>query len=112
MVEGAARRPNARRNCGSCLTWAVERSPFHAERLAGIDPLHFTEADLSSLPVMTKDDLMSDFSWVVTDPRLTLDVVEDHVEHVDERPLSVRSIPGGDVVRIRWPTRGVRLRLG
>jgi phenylacetate-CoA ligase len=68
------------------LTWAVEQSPFHAERLAGIDPAHFTEADLPSLPAMSKADLMSEFSWVVTDPRLSLDVVEDHVEHVDEHP--------------------------
>jgi phenylacetate-coenzyme A ligase PaaK-like adenylate-forming protein len=52
--------------------------------LAGVDPAHFTEAQLASLPVMTKDDLMSEFSSVVTDPRLTLDVVEDHVEHVDD----------------------------
>jgi phenylacetate-coenzyme A ligase PaaK-like adenylate-forming protein len=68
------------------LAWAVERSPFHAERLAGIDTAHFTEAQLVSLPVMTKDKLMSEFSWVVTDPRLTLEVVEDHVEHVDGHP--------------------------
>ena len=61
-----------------------QRVPFHADRLAGVDPAHFTEGQLPSLPVMTKDDLMSEFSWVVTDPRLTLDVVEDHVEHVDD----------------------------
>jgi hypothetical protein len=32
---------------------------------------------------MTKDDLMSDFYSVVTDRRLTLDAVEEHVENVD-----------------------------
>jgi phenylacetate-CoA ligase len=67
------------------LAWAIEHSPFHTERLAGVDPAHFTEAQLSSLPVMTKGDLMDDFSWVMTDPHLTLEVVEDFVEHVDER---------------------------
>jgi phenylacetate-CoA ligase len=66
------------------LTYAVKNSPFHAERLRGIDPAHFTEDELPSLPVMTKNDLMDDFSWVVTDLRLTLEVVEDHVAHVDE----------------------------
>ena len=66
------------------LAFAVEHSPFHAERLRGIDVRHFTEEMLPSLPVMTKNDLMDDFSWVMTDPRLTLEVVEDYVEHVDE----------------------------
>jgi phenylacetate-CoA ligase len=68
------------------LTHAIAHSPFHADRLAGIDPATFTEVQLPSLPVMTKDDLMSDFHAVVTDERLTLDVVEEHVEHVDSRP--------------------------
>jgi phenylacetate-CoA ligase len=65
------------------LAWAIEHSPFHSERLAGVDPATFTEDQLSSLPVMTKDDLMDDFSWVVTDPQLSLEVVEDFVERVD-----------------------------
>ncbi len=68
------------------LRSALDGSPFHAERLSGVDPDHFTESDLTSLPVMTKNDLMSEFYWVVTDDRLCLDVVEDFVEHVDERP--------------------------
>ncbi|MGH9017277.1 MAG: phenylacetate--CoA ligase family protein [Acidimicrobiales bacterium] len=68
------------------LQWAGQRSPFHAERLWRVDTDSFTEADLPSLPVMTKDDLMSEFSWVVTDPRLSLDVVENHVAHVDDEP--------------------------
>jgi phenylacetate-CoA ligase len=67
------------------LTWAIERSPFHAKRLTGVDPARFTEADLVTLPVMTKDDLMSDFYSVVTDRRLTLDAVEEHVENLDTK---------------------------
>jgi phenylacetate-coenzyme A ligase PaaK-like adenylate-forming protein len=66
------------------LAWSIEHSPFHAERLEGVDPTVFTEADLSSLPVMTKDELMSEYSWVLTNPKLSLEVVEDSVEHVDE----------------------------
>jgi phenylacetate-coenzyme A ligase PaaK-like adenylate-forming protein len=65
------------------LARAIENSPFHAERLAGIDPAGFTEDMLPTLPVMTKDDLMDDFSWVVTDPLLSLEVVENFVENVD-----------------------------
>ena len=66
------------------LTWAIEESPFHAERLEGLDPAVFTEADLPSLPVMTKEDLMSEFSWVLTDPKLSLEVAEEHVKRVDD----------------------------
>jgi phenylacetate-CoA ligase len=64
---------------------AVEHSPFHAERLAGVDPSRVTEEELSSFPVMTKDDLMSEFDWVVTDPRLSLAVVEDHMAQAEDR---------------------------
>ncbi len=72
------------------LAWAAERSPFHAERLRGIDVTHFTEAQLSSLAPMTKDDLMSEFDSIVTDPQLTLDVVEHHVEHSPDSYLCDR----------------------
>ncbi|MGO9962791.1 MAG: phenylacetate--CoA ligase family protein [Acidimicrobiales bacterium] len=66
------------------LTWSVERSPFHAERLAGIDVNRFAEADLPSLPVMTRADLMGNFDQMITDPALTLDVVNTHVDKLDE----------------------------
>ncbi len=36
------------------LARAIECSPFHAERLRGIDPRQFELADLPRLPVMTK----------------------------------------------------------
>jgi phenylacetate-coenzyme A ligase PaaK-like adenylate-forming protein len=61
------------------LAWSSERSPFHAERLAGIDVEQFTEADLASIPIMTRTDVMGDFDRVVTDPALTLDVVNEHL---------------------------------
>jgi phenylacetate-coenzyme A ligase PaaK-like adenylate-forming protein len=59
---------------------AVERSPWHRERLAGVDVSTLTAADLTSLPVMTKSDLMEHFDDIVTDRRLTLDVCERHVD--------------------------------
>ncbi len=55
------------------------RSPWHAHRLAGLDPDRLRETDLRRLPVMTKDDLMEHFDEVVTDRRLTRDVVEAHL---------------------------------
>jgi phenylacetate-CoA ligase len=59
---------------------AAERSPWHRERLAGVDISRLTATDLSGLPVMTKSDLMDNFDDIVTDPRLTLDLCERHVD--------------------------------
>lgn len=53
------------------LHHAGVHSPFHAERLAGIDLDAVTPEDLSSLPVMTKTDLMEHFDDVVTDRRVS-----------------------------------------
>ena len=61
------------------LARAIERSPFHAERLRGIDPSRFELADLARLPVMTKAQLMADFDRASTDSRLTREVVERHL---------------------------------
>jgi phenylacetate-CoA ligase len=61
------------------LRVAKASSPWHRDRLAGIDPDRFEEADLASLAPMTKDDLMANWGQVVTDRRLTLDVVEGHL---------------------------------
>ena len=61
---------------------ARDLSPWHRKRLAGIDPDEVTEETLTELPVMTKDDLMAHFDEIVTDDRLTLDVVEDHLDRL------------------------------
>jgi hypothetical protein len=61
------------------LARAIERSPFHAARLRGIDPGRFELADLPRLPVMTKAEMMEGFDVVATDRRLTRDVVERHL---------------------------------
>ncbi len=62
------------------VRFAKERSPWHHERLAGIDASTLATADLSGLPVMTKSDLMDNFDDIVTDPRLTLARCEQHVD--------------------------------
>jgi hypothetical protein len=41
------------------LARAIAQSPFHARRLAGIDPGRFELADLARLPVMTKEQMMA-----------------------------------------------------
>jgi phenylacetate-CoA ligase len=60
----------------SVLTYARERSPFHARRLRGVDPLEITAADLASLPTMTKREAQDEWDAIVTVPDLTRDRAE------------------------------------
>ena len=61
------------------LARAIAGSPFHAERLRGVDPDRFELADLPRLPWMTKADMMENFDAATTDRRLTRDLVERHL---------------------------------
>jgi phenylacetate-CoA ligase len=76
-------RQERRQRLRELLRVAAGSSPWHRERLAGIDPDGFEEADLAGLPPMTKDDLMANWDGVVTDRRLSLDLVEDHLAGLD-----------------------------
>jgi phenylacetate-CoA ligase len=58
---------------------AQERSPWHRERLGGVNPERLREEDLPGLPTMTKSDLMANWDAIVTDRRLSLEVVEQHL---------------------------------
>ena len=66
------------------VTSAVARSPWHAERLAGLDVERLDETSLDELPAMTKDDLMDRFDEIVTDERLTLASVNDHLARLPQ----------------------------
>ena len=68
------------------LGHATAHSPFHAGRLRGIDPSRFELSDLAELPVMTKSEMMSDFDDVVTDRRLTRDLVDDALARTHDEP--------------------------
>src|SRR5262249_57615652 len=68
------------------LATAKARSPWHRERLRHVDATSFTEADLPSVPTMTKADLMENFDAVVTDRRLTRDIVDAYVQQLPENP--------------------------
>jgi phenylacetate-CoA ligase len=61
---------------------AIDRSPWHRRRLAGIDATRLDEDSLRELPPMTKADLMDNFDRIVTDERLSLGLVNDHLETV------------------------------
>ncbi|MDD7940559.1 AMP-binding protein [Actinomycetospora lutea] len=71
------------------LAHAVEHSPFHARRLAGIDPDTVDPRDLSALPVMTKAELMSRFDDVVTDRRVSLRRAEDTLQATRDVPRPI-----------------------
>lgn len=52
------------------LSYAKERSSFHARRLAALDTSRATVADLASLPMMTKQDAQQNWDTIVTAPGL------------------------------------------
>ena len=68
------------------LACAIERSPFHARRLEGIDPARFELADLAGLPVMSKEQMMAGFDELATDRRLTRARTEQHLAASAEEP--------------------------
>lgn len=72
-------RAERERGLRALLGYAKARSPWHGRRLARNDVEVVRESDLRALPVMTKSDLMDHFDEIVTDTRLTRDVVESHL---------------------------------
>jgi phenylacetate-coenzyme A ligase PaaK-like adenylate-forming protein len=68
------------------LGHALEHSPFHARRLGGIDSDRFELADLTSLPTMSKAEMMGAFDEIVTDRRLSRRLVEDHLARSTSEP--------------------------
>ena len=83
------------------LTWPLERlhglrderlrallrtakagSSWHRQRLVDVDADTVTGADMAALPTMTKADVMGHWDEIVTDPRLTLELAERHLERV------------------------------
>lgn len=69
------------------LACAQQGSPFHARRLGGIEPSRFQLAGLATLPTMTKAQMMDHFDDMVTDRRLSLRAVEDHLATQQEPRL-------------------------
>ncbi len=63
---------------------AKEGSPWYRGRLAGVDAGVVTEADLPSIPTMTKQDLMDNFDDILTVRRLSRAAIEDHLFHLTD----------------------------
>jgi phenylacetate-CoA ligase len=59
------------------LGYARERSPFHARRLADVDPACATVADLAALPIMTKAQAQDCWDDIVTDNQLSRERAEN-----------------------------------
>ena len=76
-------REERERRLRGLLRTAKAKSPWYAERLSHVDADSFREDDLSSIPAMTKDDLMRNFDEIATDRRLSRGVVETHLEQPD-----------------------------
>jgi phenylacetate-CoA ligase len=63
------------------LATAAGKSPWHRQRLAGVDVAGLSGADVAGLPVMTKADLMDNFDDVITDRRITRKLCERYLQH-------------------------------
>jgi phenylacetate-CoA ligase len=74
------------------LAAAIQRSSWHGSRLAGVDPARFELADLPSLPVMTKTDMMAHFDELISDRLLTRDEAERALAATRGEP---QPLPGG-----------------
>ncbi len=69
------------------LSFAAEQSSWHADRLSSLDLEAVTPEDLTSLPTMTKADVMDAWDRIVTEPRLSLDAAQQHLARVDDGGL-------------------------
>jgi phenylacetate-CoA ligase len=69
---------------------AKERSPWHARRLAAVDPERVSGESLGELPLMGKQDLMGAWDEISTDRRLRLAVARDALASApDDEPRFV-----------------------
>ncbi|HKA90043.1 MAG TPA: hypothetical protein VKE22_20425 [Haliangiales bacterium] len=82
-------RAHQRERLRALLARAVAHSPYHRRRLRGLDPHRFELADLASLPVMTKGEMMDDLGAVFTDRELTVDQVERALAATREEPIPI-----------------------
>lgn len=64
------------------LAYAKQHSPWYQKILAKINPETFTEERLIELPVLTKNTLMENWDAIVTNSKLTLSLVESHLEKI------------------------------
>ncbi|MPY94095.1 MAG: hypothetical protein GEV08_13835 [Acidimicrobiia bacterium] len=71
------------------LARALEESPLHARRLAGLDPSTFELEDLAGLPTMSKAEMMAGFDDLLTERRLGRRGVEEALAMTTVDPVPV-----------------------
>ncbi len=74
------------------LDTAIQHSAFHARRLRRVDAARFELADLPSLPVMTKAQMMDHFDELISDRLLTREAAERALAATRAEP---QPLPGG-----------------
>ena len=79
-------RAHRRQGLHEILNFAATHSQWHAQRLASFDLNPIDPADLQSLPIMTKADVMQNWDQIVTDQRLSLAAASAHVKALEEGP--------------------------
>ncbi len=96
----------------SLLAFVRERSPFHAARMADIDPTTATVDDLERLPPMVKQDAQDQWDAIVTSPDINRARSRAGAGPAALVLLHARWTPGVQLGRIKRRTRGLRLGLG
>lgn len=66
------------------LQYAKTHSPWYQKHLASINLELFTEEQLPEIPVMDKKTLMENWDEIVTDTRLSLGMVEEHIHKMKD----------------------------
>jgi phenylacetate-coenzyme A ligase PaaK-like adenylate-forming protein len=94
-----------RKSLRALLAAAVERSPFHARRLAGLDLDAVMPEDLSALPVMTKPQMLDSLDDVFTDRRLSRAAVETALAATRDEPVP---LPGDCLAIASGGSSGLR----
>ena len=61
---------------------AQQKSEFHSDRIGHLDAAGLEVGDLRSIPPMTKNDVMSNWDRLVTDPRVRLSDVTEHLQQL------------------------------
>jgi phenylacetate-CoA ligase len=87
------------------LAAAIARSAFHSRRLRGVDPARFELADLPSLPVMTKTQMMASFDELISDRSLTRAAAEQALAATRDEPRPLR---GGYLCMATGGSSGLR----
>ncbi len=66
------------------LSVAKQNTAWYKEALKNINPDEFELDDLGDLPVLKKDDVMNNWSDVISIPGLTKEIAEDHIQMLRE----------------------------